>query len=83
MKLVFALGSHCATSSTSATHKFQTNLHTMQQNNKHDKDVSQRCEGLFTGASYSKVARNGGCRVGEVRASTTSFMPDHKGFKPQ
>ena len=22
-----------------------------------------------------------GCRVGEVRASTTSPMPDHKGFK--
>ena len=24
-----------------------------------------------------------GCRVGEVRAGTTSPMPDHKGFKPQ
>ena len=26
---------------------------------------------------------DGGCRVGEVRAGTTSPMPDHKGFKPQ
>ena len=25
----------------------------------------------------------GGCRVGKVRAGTTSPMPDHKGFKPQ
>ena len=24
-----------------------------------------------------------GCRVGEVRAGTTSPMPDHKGFKLQ
>ena len=24
---------------------------------------------------------DGGCRVGEVRAGTTSPMPDHKGFK--
>ena len=27
--------------------------------------------------------RDGGCRVGEVRAGTTSPMPDHKGFKLQ
>ena len=26
---------------------------------------------------------DGGCRVGKVRASTTSPMPDHKGFKLQ
>ena len=26
---------------------------------------------------------NGGCRAGEVRASTTSPMPDHKGFMLQ
>ena len=25
----------------------------------------------------------GGCRVGEVRAGTTSPMPDHKGFELQ
>ena len=25
----------------------------------------------------------GGCRVGDVRAGTTSPMPDHKGFKLQ
>ena len=28
-------------------------------------------------------AGDGGCRVGEVRAGTTSPMPDHKGFKLQ
>ena len=27
--------------------------------------------------------RDGGCRVGEVRAGTTSPMPNHKGFKLQ
>ena len=27
--------------------------------------------------------KNGGYRVGEVRTSTTSPMPDHKGFKLQ
>ena len=26
---------------------------------------------------------DGGCRVGEVRAGTTSPMPDHKSFKLQ
>ena len=30
---------------------------------------------------YSTVGGDGGCRVGEVRAGTTSPMPDHKGFK--
>ena len=29
------------------------------------------------------VGGDGGCRVGEVRAGTTSPMPDHKGFKLQ
>ena len=29
------------------------------------------------------VGGYGGCRVGEVRAGTTSLMPDHKGFKLQ
>ena len=29
------------------------------------------------------VGGDGGCRVGEVRAGTTSSMPDHKGFKLQ
>ena len=32
---------------------------------------------------YSTVGGDGGCRVGEVRASTTSPMPDHRGFKLQ
>ena len=32
---------------------------------------------------YSTVEGDGGCMVGEVRASTTSPMPDHKGFKLQ
>ena len=27
------------------------------------------------------VGGDGGCRVGEVRAGTTSLMPDDKGFK--
>ena len=30
----------------------------------------------------STVRGDGGSRVGEVRASTTSPMPEHKGFKP-
>ena len=29
------------------------------------------------------MGASGGCRVGEVRAGTTSPMPDHKGFKLQ
>ena len=29
------------------------------------------------------VGGDGGCRVGEVRAGTTSPMPDHMGFKLQ
>ena len=29
------------------------------------------------------VGGDGECRVGEVRADTTSPMPDHKGFKLQ
>ena len=31
----------------------------------------------------STVGGDGGCRVGEVRAGTTSPMPDDKGFKLQ
>ena len=31
----------------------------------------------------STVRGDGGSRVGEVRASTTSTMPEHKGFKLQ
>ena len=33
--------------------------------------------------NWCTVAGDGGCRVGEVRAGTTSPMPDHKGFKLQ
>ena len=29
----------------------------------------------------STVGEDGECRVGEVRAGTTSPMPNHKGFK--
>ena len=29
----------------------------------------------------STVGGDGGCRVGEVRAGSTSPMPDYKGFK--
>ena len=28
--------------------------------------------------NYNSVGGDGGCRVGEVRAGTTSPMPDHK-----
>ena len=31
----------------------------------------------------STVREDGGSRVGEVRAGTTSPMPEHKGFKLQ
>ena len=37
----------------------------------------------FKQDNYSIVGGDGGCRVGEVRAGTTSHMPDHKGFKLQ
>ena len=37
----------------------------------------------FKQDDYSTVGGDGGCRVGEVRAGTTSPMPDHKGFKLQ
>ena len=33
--------------------------------------------------NWCTVGGDGGCRVSEVRAGTTSPMPDHKGFKPQ
>ena len=33
--------------------------------------------------NWYTVGGDGGCRVGEVRAGTTSPMPDHKGFKLQ
>ena len=39
--------------------------------------------GHFKLDNYSTVGGDGGCRVGEVRAGTTSPMPDHKGFKLQ
>ena len=37
----------------------------------------------FKQDNYSTVGEDGGCRVGEVRAGTTSPMPDRKGFKLQ
>ena len=36
---------------------------------------------IFKQDNCSTVAGDGGCRVGEVRAATTSPMPDPKGFK--
>ena len=39
--------------------------------------------GTFKQDDYSTVGGDGGCRVGEVQASSTSPMPDHKGFKLQ
>ena len=35
----------------------------------------------FKQHNYGIVGGDGGCRVGEVRAGTTSPIPDHKGFK--
>ena len=37
--------------------------------------------GHFKQDNYNTVGGDGGCRVGEVRAGTTSPMPYHKGFK--
>ena len=37
----------------------------------------------FKQNNCSTVGGDGGCRVGEVRAGTTSPMPDQKGFKLQ
>ena len=37
----------------------------------------------FKQDNYSTVGGDGECRVGEVRAGTTSPMPDHKGFMLQ
>ena len=37
----------------------------------------------FKQDNYSTVRGDGGGRVGEVRAGTTSPMPEHKGFKLQ
>ena len=37
----------------------------------------------FKQNNYSTVGGDGGCRVGEVWAGTTSPMPDHKSFKLQ
>ena len=37
----------------------------------------------FQQDNYNTVGGDGGCRVGKVRAGTTSPMPDRKGFKLQ
>ena len=37
----------------------------------------------FEEDDYSTVGGDGGCRFGEVRAGTTSPMPNHKGFELQ
>ena len=37
----------------------------------------------FKQDNYNTVGGDGGCWVNEVRAGTTSPMPDHKGFKRQ
>ena len=36
-----------------------------------------------TQENYSRVGEDGECRVGKVRAGSTSPRPDHKGFKLQ
>ena len=38
---------------------------------------------IFKLDNYSTVEGDEGCRVGKVRASATSPVPDHKGFKLQ
>ena len=40
-------------------------------------------ENTFKQGDHSIVRGDGGSRVGEVRAGTTSPMPEHKGFKLQ
>ena len=37
----------------------------------------------FKQGNHNTVGGDGGCRGGEVRAGTTSLIPDHKGFKQQ
>ena len=37
----------------------------------------------FKQDNYSTMGGDGGCRVSEVRAGTTSPIPDHNGFKLQ
>ena len=44
---------------------------------------SDRDWDTFKQDNDSTVGGGGGCRVGEVRAGTTSPMPDHTGFKLQ
>ena len=39
--------------------------------------------GHFQTGQLQHSGRDGGCRVGKVRAGTTSPMPNHKGFKLQ
>ena len=38
---------------------------------------------IFKQDNHSTVGGDGVCKAGEVRAGTTSPMPDHKGFKLQ
>ena len=47
--------------------------------------VVWRCVNSYSASrdNWYTAGGDGGCRVGEVRASTTSPMPDHKGFKLQ
>ena len=46
---------------------------------------SQTCVNSYSASrdNWCTVGSDGGCRVVEVRACTTSPMPDHKGFKLQ
>ena len=39
--------------------------------------------GTFKHENYSTVGEDGGCRIDELPAGTTSPIPDHKGFKLQ
>ena len=41
------------------------------------------CTGTLLNKIITAVGGDGGCRVGDVQASTTFPMPDNKGFKLQ
>ena len=68
-------------------HHSKTRKIAMQMKSQHDlKCRTSHVQYQLTLKSASRdnrctVGGDGGCRVGEVRAGTTSPMPDHKGFK--
>ena len=53
--------------------------------NQGDNSFTTHCLNSYSTScdNWCTVGGNGRCKVGEVRAGTTSPMPDHKGFKLQ